>query len=135
MSCSFLQYNESTIFSLHINQKQERRIEEYIEQIKLHLGDNSNRKYFIGYAQVLCILARQIELEYSVDKTLSNLHKMIQPSSSNYLIYDIIQQLILREQDKLQHFKDSIREKYVSLHISLYSKYFPINLGASLSSK
>ena len=107
----YLEYND-----IHINQKQERRIEEYIEQIKLHLGDNSNRKYFIGYAQVLCILARQIELEYSVDKTLSNLHKMIQPSSSNYLIYDIIQQLILREQDKLQHFKDSIREKYVSLH-------------------
>ena len=107
----YFEYN-----GIHINQKQKQRISEYLNHIKLHLGSNDNEKYFLGYAQVLCILARQIELEYGVDKTLDNLHELVLPSSNNYLIYDIIQQLITREQDKLQHFKNSIREKYIPLH-------------------
>lgn len=107
----YLEYKQ-----IQINQNQKDNIDAYLNEIKLHLGTNTNRKSFIGYAQVLSILARQIEIECNAGSNLQNLSSHLQPGQNNHLIYDIIQQLILREQNKLEHFKKSIRGKYIPLH-------------------
>lgn len=120
----YFEENEAPLFigkylehkGIRVNQKQERSIEAYLEEIKLHLGTKINRKSFIGYAQVLSILARQVEMEYITEASLDNLVSLVQPQEDDCLIYDIIQQLILREQSKLENFRNSIREKYIPFH-------------------
>lgn len=109
--CSYLHYNQ-----ISIDEKQKANISQYLAQIKAHLDTNANIKFFIGYAQVLSIISRQIEIEYKTDPTLNSLKTIIRPKQSNHLIYDIIQQLLAREQSKLKPFKDSIRDKYVKIH-------------------
>lgn len=98
-------------------------IDDNITEIRARLDENSDLRSFIGYAQVLIILARQIEK--------GNTSRIRFPhrteNAPNRLIADIIQQLIYREQCKLEDFKHGIRDKYirnglVSLIDSLYNK-------------
>ncbi len=107
----YLQFN-----NIHVSQKQIKNIGAYIDEIKQYLGTKNEPKTFIGYAQVLSILSRQIEVEHKTNPELENLSALVHPKDSNWLIYDIIQKLILREQCKLDNFKSSIREKYVPRH-------------------
>lgn len=99
-----------------LNQKQIKNIDAYINEIKQHLGAENNPRTFIGYAQVLSILARQIEVEYKINLELEGLSALVQSKDKHWLIYDIIQELILREQRKLDHFKSSIRHKYIPIN-------------------
>jgi len=98
-----------------VNSEQAKNIEAYITAIKNRLGDENDPRSFIGYAQVLSILARQIEVENRVNPKLDNISSIVQVKGSDRLIYDIIQQLIDREQSKLAQFKVAIREKYIPL--------------------
>lgn len=112
---------------MSVNPEQARNIEAYITAIRNRLGDENDPRSFIGYAQVLSILARQIENEYKINSRLDNVSSLVEGDGSDHLIYDIIQKLIEREQNKLAQFKASIREKYIHQHKecavdSLYSK-------------
>lgn len=102
---NYLKFN-----GVSLNNDQSKNIEAYINAIKLHLGGN-DPKPFIGYAQVLCIIARQIEVEYKQNFNLENLSSHLH-TGSEQLIYSIIQQLISREKSKLDPFRKSICEKY-----------------------
>lgn len=98
-----------------VSPEQARNIDAYITAIKNRLGDENDPRSFIGYAQVLSILARQIEVENRVNPKLDNISSLVQVKGSDQLIYDIIQQLIKREQSKLEQFKVGIRQKYIPL--------------------
>lgn len=118
----YLRFNK-----IFLNQKQIENIDAYINKIKQHLGAENNPRTFIGYAQVLSILAKQIEAEHKTNLELEGLPALVQSKDNHWLIYDIIQELILREQRKLDQFKSSIRHKYIPLHKayvvdSLYGK-------------
>lgn len=95
-----------------VYQEHRKNIELYISTIKNRLGEENNPKSFIGYAQVLSILARQLEKEYKDNPRLDNIASLVQIHGGDRLIYDIIQQLIQREESKLANFKDTIRHKY-----------------------
>lgn len=95
-----------------VHQEQRKNIDLYISAIKDRLGEENNPKSFIGYAQVLSILARQLEKEYKDNPRLDNIASLVRENGGNKLIFDIIQQLIQREESKLANFKDSIRHKY-----------------------
>lgn len=99
-----------------LNQKQIKNIDAYINEIKQHLGAKNNPRTFIGYAQVLSILARQVEVEYKTNSELEGLSALVQSKDNHWLIYDIIQELILREQRKLDQFKSAIRHKYIPIN-------------------
>lgn len=99
-----------------LNAKQKQNIDSYIDAIKNHIGKDNNPRTFIGYAQVLSILARQIEVELKNNADLDGLTGFVHSKDSHRLIYDIIQKLILREQKKLEHFKSSIRHKYIPIN-------------------
>ena len=99
-----------------LNPKQIKNIDAYINEIKQHLGAENNPRTFIGYAQVLSILARQVEVEYKTNSELEGLSALVQSKDNHWLIYDIIQELILREQRKLDQFKSSIRHKYIPIN-------------------
>lgn len=107
----YLKFNK-----IFLKQKQIENIDEYINEIKQHLGTENNPRTFIGYAQVLSILARQIEVEHKTNSDLEGLSALVQSKDNRWLIYDIIQELILREQRKLDQFKSSIRHKYIDLN-------------------
>lgn len=107
----YLKFNK-----IPLTPKQIKNVDEYINEIKQHLGMENNPRTFIGYAQVLSILARQIEVEYKVNSKLKDLSALVQSQDNHSLIYDIIQELILREQRKLDQFKSSIRHKYIPLN-------------------
>ena len=94
-----------------LSYEQRTEIQEYIDKIKRHIGDSNEVQSFIGYAQVLRILCRQIENAFFVEKS-KELPGLAGSSQNSKLIYDIIQELIIREQDKLTEFKNSIRNKY-----------------------
>lgn len=94
-----------------LSYEQRTEIQEYIDKIKRHIGDSNEVQSFIGYAQVLRILCRQIENAFFVEKS-KKLPGLAGSSQNSKLIYDIIQELIIREQDKLTEFKNSIRNKY-----------------------
>lgn len=103
------------------------QIRQYINIVKQRLDNNEDIRSFIGYAQVLAILSRQIEEEYLLSHTLEGLYKFEKAYKGRTLIYDIIQELISRETKKLCSFKASIRQKYARLgreHIvdNLYGK-------------
>lgn len=100
---------------ISLNSDQANSIASYINDIKLHLGDN-DPKSFIGYAQVLCIIARQIEVEYKQNTNFENLSSLIHGGGRTQLIYGIIQQLISREKSKLDPFREQRRAKYESLN-------------------
>ena len=102
-----LEYQDKPIY-----QEQRKNIELYISAIKNRLGEENNPKSFIGYAQVLSILARQLEKEYKENSRLDNIVSLVRENGGNKLIFDIIQQLIQREESKLANFKNSIRQKY-----------------------
>ena len=104
---SALEYQKKPIY-----QEQRKNIELYISAIKNRLGEENNPKSFIGYAQVLSILARQLEKEYKDNSRLDNIASLVHEHGGNKLIFDIIQQLIQREESKLTYFKNSIRHKY-----------------------
>ncbi len=95
----------------HLSYEQQREIERYLTEIKNRIGDRGEIKRFVGYAQVLSILCRQIDNAFFVqnDKRLSGLREL---SGNNKLIFNIIQDLIEREMGKLSAFKDKIRSKY-----------------------
>lgn len=95
----------------HLNYEQRNEINRYIEKIKHYIGDNNKIRSFIGYAQVLRILCRQIENTFFVQKS-KTLPGFSESPHDSKLIYDIIQELIIREQGKLAEFKNSIRSKY-----------------------
>lgn len=107
---------------------QRENIQKYLDEIKQHIGSEQDQKSFIGYAQVLSILARQMEVEIENNPLLNNIVLSSSAEKDGQkIIYNIIQELILREQGKLKHFKETIREKYVIMgkeHIvdSLYCK-------------
>lgn len=97
-----------------LSYNQQLEIQRYIESIKRHIGNSNDIRSFIGYAQVLRILCRQIESTFfeENDDSLPGLESCL-PNSK--LIYNIIQELITREQSKLAGFKDSIRAKYSAI--------------------
>lgn len=98
----------------HLTHDQKCEIRQYIKSFIDHIGDDNKVQCFVGYAQVLRILCRQIENAFFVQKSkkLPCLSGLPQDST---LIYDIIQELITREEDKLTEFKNSIRPKYTEL--------------------
>ena len=100
---------------INVNSEQARNIDAYITAIKNRLGDENDPRSFIGYAQVLSILARQIEVESRGNPRLDNISSLVQVNGRDRLIFDIIQQLISREQSKLEQFKEGIRAKYIPL--------------------
>ena len=112
-----------------LTQSWKSQVERYLEEIKSRLGQDSNRiRSFIGYAQVLTILCKQIEKYYYFDETPpESLALSVPVERDNNLIYNIIQELINREQKKLEHFRDGIRAKYIERGIvdvvdNLYNK-------------
>lgn len=60
---SYFEYNEK---QLSYEQKEEIRC--YIEEIKQHIGNEAEIQSFIGYAQVLSILCRQIDKTFFESK-------------------------------------------------------------------
>lgn len=97
-----------------LSYEQKNEIDRYLGDIKQHIGDNEEVQTFIGYAQVLRILCRQIENAFFTQKD-KRLPDLTSSPDNGKLIYEIIQELISREQGKLAEFKNSIRNKYVKL--------------------
>ncbi|MPM12305.1 hypothetical protein SDC9_58657 [bioreactor metagenome] len=128
--------------NVSLNAAQKSSIFNYIEDIKRRIGDQVQIRQFIGYAQVLSILARQFEQAFkSVSGKAPQLSDHV--DRANFLIYDIIQNLLEREQEKLKAFKDHIRGKYQgreNIVDILYSKqeqivrlfYYTLTGGISL---
>ena len=106
---SYFEYNEK---QLSYEQKEE--IRRYIEEIKQHIGNEAEIQSFIGYAQVLSILCRQIDKTFFESKEKRRL-RLTETTGNDRLIYTIIKELIEREQSKLSTFKDSIRDKYLEM--------------------
>ena len=106
---SYFEYNEK---QLSYEQKEEIRC--YIEEIKQHIGNEAEIQSFIGYAQVLSILCRQIDKTFFESKEKRRL-RLTETTGNDRLIYTIIKELIEREQSKLLTFKDSIRDKYLEM--------------------
>lgn len=93
--------------------QQKKNVIKYLDEIKLRLGTKQEQKSFIGYAQVLSILARQMEVVSETNPLLDGISlSMGADKNVQYIIYDIIQELVLREQKKLEPFKETIRSKY-----------------------
>ena len=108
-----------------ISEIQKEAIQKYLEELKRRIDTIEEIRSFMGYAQVLQILSRQIEKAIDDDEITDNL--LLEGDPKNNLIYEIIQELISRESKKLDEFKNSIRPKYRLLnkeHIidNLYSK-------------
>lgn len=91
---------------------QKKEIQRYLDEIKKRINTSKEVRAFMGYAQVLQILSRQIEKALDDDITNS----LVLDSKKNNLIYDIIQELITREERKLDEFKNSIRSKYKDIN-------------------
>ena len=89
------------------------QIQEYLGMIKQRIDNTDDTRHFIGYAQVLSILARQVEEELRSASSLVSLYQNSSISKSNTLIYDIIQELLTRETSKLEAFKRKIKSKYL----------------------
>lgn len=92
---SYFEYNEK---QLSYEQKEE--IRRYIEEIKQHIGNEAEIQSFIGYAQVLSILCRQIDKTFFESKEKRRL-RLTETTGNDRLIYTIIKELIEREQSKL----------------------------------
>lgn len=110
----------------NITAAQKTEIQKYIDHIASIIGNNQPRT-FIGYAQVLRILARQVEDVLHSSDDLNSLRLSMKANSSSHLIYSIIQELLLREQKKLDYLKDLILPHYkdpesIQVVKNLYSK-------------
>lgn len=93
----------------------EDQIAQYVNDIKGRLDINDDIRSFIGYAQVLAILSRQVEEEIKSNGTLKHSTLSGETRKEKDLIYNIIQKLIIREAEKLSAFRESIRLKYEKL--------------------
>ena len=91
-------------------------IEQYIDDIKQRIRPETDIRHFIGYAQVLEIISRQVETFISESKEHPPKEIPLDAKGNEHLIFDIIQNLIAREQNKLSVFKGSIRDKYIKLN-------------------
>lgn len=96
-----------------LNGNQKKSVKEYLDDIRRRIGNEDNIRPFLGYAQVLRILSRQIERAF--DPQLTSAALTLPHCEKGKLIYNIIQELIDREQSKLEEFKNSIRGKYIEL--------------------
>lgn len=98
-----------------VGSTQEENIKGYFSAIKEHLGLQQDQRSFMGYAQVLSILARRLEMEIEDNPRLDGISLSASADHSDAsVIYSIIQELIKRESGKLSQFKESIRGKYTS---------------------
>lgn len=77
----------------NITAAQKAEIQKYINHIASIIGNNQPRT-FIGYAQVLRILARQVEDVLNSSDDLDSLRLSMKVNSSSHLIYSIIQELV-----------------------------------------
>ena len=91
------------------------QIDQYVDNVKGRLDAKDDIRSFIGYAQVLAILARQIEAEIRSNGTLKHTTFLPKTQNGKDLIYNIIQKLIVRETEKLSAFREGIRAKYEKL--------------------
>ena len=89
-----------------------RQIGEYVEHVLQRLDNEEDIRSFIGYAQVLSILSRQVEIACRANLSLDSLYKSSLGQEGQKLIYNIIQELISREAEKLSVFKAGLRPKY-----------------------
>lgn len=104
-----------------------RQIIDYVDCVKQRLNQEDDIRSFMGYAQVLSILSRQVEAAYRADHSLESLCVPSKSQNGQKLIYNIIQELISRETSKLSAFKAELRPKYEKLGAAevidqLYSK-------------
>ena len=95
---------------------QQQEIKKYLAEIETRLGgavqDSAAQeriRSFLGYSQALMVLCRQVEEAFASDPK-SQL--ALAPGDGKDLIFHLMQDLIDREQKKLDAFKDSIRPHY-----------------------
>ena len=101
---------------IRTNAAQKNYVEKYLDEIKNKIrNNNSDVRTFIGYAQVLMILSRRFETLFMENKLPKNVSLPTSTNDNGTLIYDIIQELLRREEGKLENFRESIREKYSEL--------------------
>lgn len=92
-----------------------KQINEYVDHILQRLDRKEDIRSFMGYAQVLSILSRQVEMVCRANSSLDSLYKSGLSQDGQKLIYNIIQELIFRETEKLSTFKAGLRSKYENL--------------------
>ena len=88
----------------NITAAQKTEIQKYIDHIASIIGNNQPRT-FIGYAQVLRILARQVEDVLNSSDDLDSLRLSMKVNSSSHLIYSIIQEFVYGLKKVLEQFK------------------------------